>query len=110
MVDRMKRMINAAGFKVWPSEVESLLYRHPAILQACVIGVPDPRRGETVKAYIIPKKEYRDTVTELEVMEWSKEHMAAYKIPRIVEFVEKLPTSATGKVLWRELQEQEKNK
>jgi len=109
-VDRLKRMINASGFKVWPAEVETKLYNHPAVLEACVIASPDPRRGETVKALIVPREGYRGKVTPEEIIEWSKGEMAAYKYPRIVEFVETLPKSGSGKVLWRVLQEQEKQK
>ncbi|MCR5883857.1 long-chain fatty acid--CoA ligase [Rhizobacter sp. J219] len=107
MVDRLKRMINAAGFKVWPAEVEALMYHHPAIFEACVIGVRDARRGETVKALVVLKPEYKGKVSEQEIVSWSHDHMAAYKSPRIVEFVESLPKSGSGKVQWRELQEQE---
>ncbi|MBL0729995.1 long-chain fatty acid--CoA ligase [Piscinibacter sp. HJYY11] len=107
MVDRLKRMINAAGFKVWPAEVEALMYHHPAIHEACVIGVRDARRGETVKALVVLKPEYKGKVSEQEIITWSHDHMAAYKSPRIVEFVESLPKSGSGKVQWRELQEQE---
>ncbi|MBX6395801.1 MAG: long-chain fatty acid--CoA ligase [Alicyclobacillaceae bacterium] len=108
MVDRVKRMINAAGFKVWPSEVEAILYRHPAIKEACVIGRPDPRRGETVKAFVVLQDEYRGKVSEQDIIEWSKGQMAAYKYPRIVEFVDRLPVSGSGKILWRQLQEEER--
>jgi fatty-acyl-CoA synthase len=107
MVDRLKRMINAAGFKVWPAEVEALMYHHPAIHEACVIGVRDARRGETVKALVVLKPEYKGRLSEQEIITWSHDHMAAYKSPRIVEFVESLPKSGSGKVQWRELQEQE---
>ncbi|PWA08049.1 long-chain fatty acid--CoA ligase [Pueribacillus theae] len=107
MVDRVKRMINASGFKVWPAEVESILYKHPAVEQACVIGVPDPRRGETVKAFIVLKEESKGNTTEEEIIEWSKTQMAAYKYPRIVQFQDSLPISGSGKILWRKLQEQE---
>lgn len=110
MVDRVKRMINASGFKVWPTEVESILYRHPAIKQACVIGVPDPHRGETVKAYVILQQSERGKVCEQDIIEWAKEQMAAYKYPRLVQFVESLPMSASGKLLWRKLQEDELDK
>lgn len=110
MVDRVKRMINASGFKVWPTEVESLLYKHPAIQQACVVGVPDPRRGETVKAFVILKEGVEGTVSEAEIIEWSKEHMAAYKYPRIIEFRKTFPTTSSGKILWRKLQEEEAEK
>lgn len=104
IVDRLKRMINASGYKVWPTEVESILFKHPAIQQACVVRAQDPKRGETVKALVILNDDYKDKVTEKEIIEWSKNQMAAYKYPRIVEFRESFPTTASGKVLWRKLQ------
>ncbi|MDI6881022.1 MAG: AMP-binding protein [Desulfitobacteriaceae bacterium] len=107
IVDRVKRMINAAGFKVWPTEIESILYKHPAVQQACVIGIPDERRGETVKAYVILQAGQQGKVSEEDIINWSKEQMAAYKYPRLVQFVDKLPVSASGKILWRTLQEEE---
>ncbi len=107
MVDRLKRMINASGFKVWPAEVEAMLYKHPAVQEACVIGAKDAYRGETVKALIVPRADHKGTVTADEIIEWAREHMAAYKIPRIIEFVDSLPKSGTGKVMWRALQEAE---
>jgi fatty-acyl-CoA synthase len=107
MVDRLKRMINASGFKVWPAEVEAMLYKHPAIQEACVIAAKDAYRGETVKALIVPRADAKGKVTDDEIMTWAREHMAAYKIPRIVEFVDALPKSGTGKVMWRALQEAE---
>jgi len=108
MVDRLKRMINASGFKVWPAEVEALLYQHPAIQEACVIAARDARRGETVKAVIVLNEAYRNQVTAQEIIAWAHANMAAYKAPRIIEFVAALPKSSTGKLLWRELQEREK--
>lgn len=107
MVDRLKRMINASGYKVWPSEVESLMYQHPAVLEACVIGSRDAHRGETVKAVVVPRSEWRDRVDAQGIMDWCREHMAAYKCPRIVEFVDALPKSGAGKIMWRELQDRE---
>ena len=107
MVDRLKRMINASGYKVWPAEVEALLYHHPAILEACVIGVFDDKRGETVKALVVLEEDQRGAVTEQQVIDWAHAHMAVYKSPRIVEFVLSLPKSGSGKVQWRELQAQE---
>jgi fatty-acyl-CoA synthase len=106
-VDRLKRMINAAGFKVWPAEVESLLYAHPAIQEAVVIAKKDARAGERVKAIVVPKAAARGTLTAEQIMEWARERMAAYKVPREIEFVEALPRSATGKINWRLLQEKE---
>jgi fatty-acyl-CoA synthase len=108
MVDRLKRMINASGFKVWPAEVEALLYQHPAIQEACVIAARDAKRGETVKAVIVLRETYRDKVSTQEIVDWAHANMAAYKIPRIVQFVDTLPKSSTGKLQWRELQEMEK--
>lgn len=106
-VDRLKRMINAAGFKVWPAEVEAQLHAHPAVQEAVVVGTPDERRGESVKAIIVPKPETRGRVSAEEIIEWARQNMAAYKVPRVIEFAESLPKSATGKVMWRVLQERE---
>ena len=107
ITDRLKRMINASGFKVWPSEVELLLYRHPAVQEACIIAARDDYRGETVKAVIVLRAEARGQTTADEVIAWSREHMAAYKVPRRVEFVDALPKSGSGKVMWRLLQDRE---
>ncbi|MCF8565232.1 long-chain fatty acid--CoA ligase [Alicyclobacillus tolerans] len=110
IVDRVKRMINAAGFKVWPTEVESILYKHPDVEQACVIGIPDERRGETVKAFIVLRPSSEGQVQEQDIIDWAKGQMAAYKYPRVVEFVKDLPMSGSGKILWRKLQELELEK
>jgi fatty-acyl-CoA synthase len=83
------------------------MYRHPAIHEACVIGTRDAKRGETVKALVVLKPEFQGRVSEQDIVGWAHEHMAAYKSPRIVEFVASLPKSGSGKVQWRELQEQE---
>jgi fatty-acyl-CoA synthase len=107
MVDRLKRMINASGFKVWPAEIEALLYQHPAVQEACIIGASDAYRGETVKAVIVLKPDYRGGIGGAAIIEWAREHMAAYKVPRQVEFVDALPKSGSGKIMWRELQERE---
>jgi fatty-acyl-CoA synthase len=107
ITDRLKRMINASGFKVWPTEVELLLFKGPVVLEACVIGAQDAYRGETVKALVVVRPETRATAHEQDVTDWAREHMAAYKVPRIVEFVDALPKSGSGKVMWRLLQEQE---
>ncbi len=107
MVDRLKRMINASGYKVWPTEVESLMYQHPAVLEACVIGTKDAHRGETVKAVVVPRAEWRGRIDAQTIIDWCRENMAAYKCPRIVEFVETLPKSGAGKIMWRELQDRE---
>ncbi len=105
MTDRLKRMINASGFKVWPAEVEALLYHHPSVQEACVIGARDARRGETVKALVVLRPGHALDAAQLG--DWAHRHMAAYKVPRIVEFVSALPTSGSGKVMWRELQAQQ---
>lgn len=107
LVDRLKRMINCSGFKVWPAEVEALMYQHPAIQEACVIAAKDAHRGETVKALVVLRATHKDKVSEAQIIEWTRQNMANYKHPRIVEFVDALPKSATGKVQWRLLQEAE---
>jgi fatty-acyl-CoA synthase len=107
MTDRLKRMINASGYKVWPAEVEALMYRHPGIHEVCVIGVQDERRGETVKALVVPAASYAGKLTESEVIAWAHEQMAPYTAPRLVEFVTSLPKSGSGKILWRKLQEED---
>ena len=110
VTDRLKRMINASGFKVWPAEVEALLYAHPDIQEACVIGAPDGYRGETVKALVVPRPSARGRLAGDEIIAWARGRMAAFKVPRIVELVDELPKTATGKILWRELQENERRK
>ncbi len=107
IADRLKRMINASGYKVWPAEVEATLFRHPAVKEACIVAAPDERRGETVKAYIVLRDDHVGKVAAEEIIAWSREHMAAYKVPRSVHFIDALPRSGTGKVQWRALQEQE---
>jgi len=107
MTDRLKRMINASGFKVWPAEVETLMFRHPAIQEACIIATRDAYRGESVKAVVVLREAHRGKVSEQDVIDWCREHMAVYKIPRSVQFVDALPKSGSGKVMWRALQEAE---
>ncbi|AOG23190.1 long-chain fatty acid--CoA ligase [Acidovorax sp. RAC01] len=107
LTDRLKRMINASGFKVWPAEVEALMFRHPAIQEACVISATDSYRGETVKAVVVLRATHQDT-TEQQIIDWCRENMAVYKAPRVVQFVTALPKSGSGKVMWRALQEAEK--
>ena len=105
-------MINAAGFKVWPREVEDTLYKHPRVKLAAVIGVPDPYRGETVKAVVVlkesPPPESHDEIKR-ELIAFCRKELAAYKVPRIVELGASLPVSAAGKVLRRELRESPDN-
>jgi fatty-acyl-CoA synthase len=107
LTDRLKRMINASGFKVWPAEVEALMYRHPAIQEACIIATQDSYRGESVKAVVVLRSTHQDLVTEQDIIDWCRENMAVYKVPRQVQFVQTLPKSGTGKVMWRTLQESE---
>jgi long-chain acyl-CoA synthetase len=103
LVDRKKDMIIASGFKVWPREVEDVLYQHPAVREAGVVGAPDPYRGETVVAYVSLKSGYEGKVTPEELIEFCKQRMANYKYPRRVEIMEELPKTPTGKFLRREL-------
>ncbi len=109
LTDRLKRMINASGFKVWPSEVELLLFKCPLVQEACIIASRDAYRGETVKAVIVLREAARATAKPDDIIAWAREHMAAYKVPRIVEFADALPKSGSGKVMWRLLQEKEPN-
>lgn len=108
MVDRLKRMINASGFKVWPAEIESLMYRHPAVLEACVVRASDAHRGETVKAFVVLRADWKGRIEAQAIIEWCRGNMAAFKVPRIVEFVDALPKSGSGKIQWRELEERER--
>lgn len=101
LVDRKKDMINAAGYKVWPREVEDVLYTHPAVREAAVVGIPDEYRGENVKAVLSLKA--GASITAEEIIAFCKQRMAAYKYPRVVEFLPELPKTATGKILRREL-------
>jgi fatty-acyl-CoA synthase len=107
ITDRLKRMINASGFKVWPAEVEALMFKHPAIQEACIISTRDAYRGETVKAVVVLRQSHKGQVSEADIIDWCKENMAAYKYPRVVQFVDALPKSGSGKVMWRTLQEAE---
>ena len=108
IVDRLKRMINASGYKVWPSEVELMLFKCPLVQEACVISAADAYRGETVKAVVVLRTEHRASAKPQDIVDWAREHMAAYKVPRVVEFVDALPKSGSGKVMWRLLQDRER--
>jgi long-chain acyl-CoA synthetase len=101
LVDRKKDQINVSGYKVWPREVEDVLYEHPAVREAAVVGVPDAYRGETVKAYVSLKA--GRTVTPAELVAHCQDRLAAYKYPREVEILAELPKTVTGKLLRREL-------
>jgi fatty-acyl-CoA synthase len=107
MTDRLKRMINASGFKVWPAEVEALMFKHPAIQEACIIATKDAYRGESVKAVVVLRASHQGQVSEQDIIDWCRENMAVYKMPRTVQFADALPKSGSGKVMWRLLQEAE---
>jgi len=103
---RLKEMIKCSGYSVFPEDVEALMLKHPAVAQVAVIGVPDKTRGESVKAFIVLKENYRNKISPEEIIAWAKNNMAAYKYPRYVEFRESLPATGTGKVLRRLLKEE----
>ncbi|MCD6569621.1 MAG: long-chain fatty acid--CoA ligase [Deltaproteobacteria bacterium] len=105
IVDRKKDMIIASGFNVYPREIEEELYKHPKIKEACAIGVPHEYRGETVKVFVVLKE--GETATAEEIIEYCRENIAKYKVPKIVEFRDKLPKSAIGKILRKELRKEE---
>ena len=110
IVDRKKDVIICSGYNIYPREVEEVLYEHEAIVEAAVIGVPDEYRGETVKAFVVLKDEYKGKISEEDIINYCRQKLAAYKIPRIVEFRNELPKSAVGKVLRRVLKEEEMKK
>ncbi len=108
IVDRKKDLIVASGYNVYPREVEEVLYEHPKVQEAAVVGVPDPYRGETVKAFIVLKE--GQTATEEEIVQFCRERLAPYKVPKLVEFRDTLPKTTVGKILRRQLAEEERQK
>ena len=110
IVDRKKDMIIAGGYNIYPREVEEVLYQHPAVKEAAVVGVPDAYRGETVKAFVVLKEGYEGQVDEEELRAFAKERLAAYKVPKLWEFREELPKTAVGKILRRMLRKEEEEK
>ena len=110
IVGRKKELIKCSGFSVFPDDVEDLLCKHPAIAEVSVIGIPDPYRGETPKAFVVLKPEYQGKIGEAEILEWAKDNMAPYKRPRVIELRDGLPKSGAGKILRRVLVEEEKSK
>ncbi|ARF16450.1 AMP-binding protein [Sporosarcina ureae] len=102
---RIKELIKCSGYSVFPDDVEALLSNHPAVSQSVAVGVPDPKRGESVKAFIVLKTDYKGKIEPQEIINWAKHNMAAYKYPREVEFIEELPTTSSGKILRRLLKE-----
>ncbi len=105
IVDRKKDMIIAGGFNIYPREVDEILYEHPKVQEACTVGLPDPYRGETVKAYIVVRA--GETLTEEEIISYCREKLTGYKVPKQIEFMDDLPKSAIGKVLRRQLRDME---
>ena len=101
IVDRKKELIKPGGYQVWPREVEEAISEHPKVLEAGVAGVPDPYRGETVKAWVVVKP--GESLTEEEIKAWCAERLAKYKVPTFVEFRDELPKTTVGKILRREL-------
>jgi long-chain acyl-CoA synthetase len=108
IVDRKKDMIIAGGYNIFPREVDEILFEHPKILEACTIGVPDPYRGETVKSFVVVKP--GESLTEEEIVNYCRDRLAAYKVPKKIEFLESLPKSAIGKILRREIKEMDRKK
>ncbi|WP_328188596.1 AMP-binding protein [Marinobacter sp. OP 3.4] len=102
---RIKEMIKCSGYSVFPEDVEALMLRHPAIAQCAAIGVPDEKRGETVKLVVVPHPAHADGITEQALIDWAKDNMAAYKYPRMIEFRDSLPATGAGKVLRRLLKD-----
>ena len=107
IVDRKKDMIKRSGYSVFPREVEDYLYKNEHVLECAVIGIPDDKAGEEIKAFIALKPESKGKVTEDEIIKWAKENMAAYKYPRLLEFREEIPKGTANKILRRALKEEE---
>ncbi|HPB84064.1 MAG TPA: long-chain fatty acid--CoA ligase, partial [Spirochaetota bacterium] len=101
-------MIIAGGYNIYPRDIDEVLFEHPKVLEACAIGIPDEYRGETVKVFIVTKP--GETLTEEEVIAYSKEKLAKYKVPQYVEFISELPKSGVGKILRKELRQMELEK
>jgi len=108
IVDRKKDMILASGFNIYPRDIDEVLHEHPKVELACAVGVPDPYRGETVKAFVVCRS--GESLTEEELIAFCRERLAAYKVPKLVEFRDSLPTSIIGKVLRKILREEEMRK
>lgn len=104
IVDRKKDMIISCGYNVYPREIDEVLYEHPKVLDAVAVGVPDPYRGEIIKAYIVPRP--GESITEEEIIQFSRARLAAYKVPRSIEFRDSLPKSMVGKVFRKELRQE----
>lgn len=107
---RRKEMIKTSGFSVFPEEVEGYIDRHEAVAKSVIIGKPDERRGDAIKAFVVLKNEYKGKITEQEIIDWCKERMATYKVPRELEFRDSVPYGNTGKLLRRVLRDEEMQK
>jgi len=103
IVDRKKDMVIVGGFNVYPREVEEVLYDHPDVVEAAAVGIPDPNQGEVVKVYVVSKNK---NLTEQALLDYCKERLAKYKVPKEIEFLDELPKNTTGKILRRSLKEQ----
>jgi acyl-CoA synthetase (AMP-forming)/AMP-acid ligase II len=103
--ERKKDMIKASGYSVFPAEVEAIMYRHPAVAEVGVVGVPDPYRGEDIVGFVVLKADAKGKVTEQQIAEWCHSEMAVYKAPRRICFTDALPKTASGKILKRMLRE-----
>ncbi len=99
IIDRKKDRIIAGGYNIYPVELDKVLFEHPKIMEACTVGIPDDYRGETIKAFIVLKE--GETCSPEEIIAFCKERLAAYKVPRIIEFIDELPKSSVGKILRR---------
>jgi len=105
IVDRKKDMIIAGGYNIYPRDIDEVLFEHPQIVEACAVGIPDEYRGETVKAFVVLKS--GAALTEEEVINYCKDKLAKYKVPKIIEFIDELPKSGVGKILRKELRQME---
>ena len=108
IVDRKKDMIISGGFNIYPRDVDEVLFAHPKIMEACAIGVPDPYSGERIKAYVVLKM--GESATPIEIIDYCKENLVKYKVPKYIEFVDELPKSAVGKILRKELRKMDQEK
>ena len=104
IIDRLKDMIIVSGFKVYPTEIENVIYQHLGVAEVAIYGVPDTLKGEIVKANIVIKAGH--TMTEQQIIDFCYERMAAYKVPRVINFVNSIPKNSTGKVLKRVLRQE----
>jgi long-chain acyl-CoA synthetase len=105
LIDRKKDMINVSGFKVWPREVEEVLYEHPAIKEAAAVATADSESGERVKVFVVLNDNFRGEISASEIIAFCNERLAIYKVPKIVEIRESLPKTQVGKILRRELKQ-----